>query len=338
MRKSLRRAKSSSTRKAFTLIELLVVIAIIAILIALLLPAVQQAREAARRTECKNHLKQIGLAVHNFHDVYDGLPPLHVGRERLSFWGLILPYMEQGNIYDRWNILATKFNNNYDTNRVMQSDDGLVKDYFCPSRRGPESNRKGAMQGPRGDYAVVVWFANNGNGSYVGTDLNQRDGWWGLHDRNNSHKCFSAIRPSKVPNGVAADYADGWTPRDNLMSIKDGTSNTFIVGEKHVTPAEMGRDCCNNKRVDGNIYWWTGSWREYTVARQCRVDTPIAPSFDWEATGDWAARHIAFGSWHTGTCQFLLGDGAVRNVSTNISKGMFRDLCHARDGRTVQVP
>ncbi|MDR1959548.1 MAG: DUF1559 domain-containing protein, partial [Planctomycetaceae bacterium] len=94
--------------RAFTLVELLVVIAIIGILIALLLPAVQAAREAARRMQCSNHLKQIGLAVHNFHDSYNKLPPSSIFNQRPSFWALIYPYIEQQALYD---ILATVGNN-----------------------------------------------------------------------------------------------------------------------------------------------------------------------------------------------------------------------------------
>jgi prepilin-type N-terminal cleavage/methylation domain-containing protein len=90
-----------NVRRGFTLVELLVVIAIIGILVALLLPAIQAAREAARRTQCSNHLKQIGLAVHNFHDAQKGLPPLLLGRRRPSFWAVILPYMEQQSVWNQ---------------------------------------------------------------------------------------------------------------------------------------------------------------------------------------------------------------------------------------------
>jgi prepilin-type N-terminal cleavage/methylation domain-containing protein len=89
-----------SDKSAFTLVELLVVIAIIGMLIALLLPAVQAAREAARRMQCMNHVKQMGLAIHNFHDAYSSLPPAHLGVSKANLFVLTLPYLEKQAIYD----------------------------------------------------------------------------------------------------------------------------------------------------------------------------------------------------------------------------------------------
>src|SRR5262245_7915165 len=99
----------SSVRKwrdGFTLIELLVVIAIIGVLIALLLPAVQKVREAANRTTCANNLHQLGLAVHNFHDTHKALPPMDMGDNFVSWAVVIMPYIEQDNVYRKWNIAA----------------------------------------------------------------------------------------------------------------------------------------------------------------------------------------------------------------------------------------
>src|SRR6478735_2061515 len=96
-----------SPRRGFTLIELLVVIAVIAVLIAMLVPAVQKVREAAARAQCANNLHQLGIAIHNFHDAKGGIPPASTGNIGLTFWAIILPYVEQQGIYDQLNIEAS---------------------------------------------------------------------------------------------------------------------------------------------------------------------------------------------------------------------------------------
>jgi prepilin-type N-terminal cleavage/methylation domain-containing protein len=116
-------------RVGFTLIELLVVIAIISILIGLLLPAVQKAREAAARISCANNLKQIGLAMHHYADIYHAFPPSRLNDGYATWSVLILPYMEQDNLYHQWNLDKTYYDQN-DIARLSQ-----VPNYFCPSRR-----------------------------------------------------------------------------------------------------------------------------------------------------------------------------------------------------------
>ncbi len=121
-----------STRTGFTLIELLVVIAIIAILIGLLLPAVQQAREAASRSTCTNNLKQIGLAIHNYHDAKNDLPPSRLGVGGYASWCvLILPYLEQASLYNQWDLTQT-----YYLQTAGARSTGLAV-FSCPSRRRP---------------------------------------------------------------------------------------------------------------------------------------------------------------------------------------------------------
>ncbi len=168
-----------SARRAFTLIELLVVIAVISVLIGMLLPAVQKAREAAARISCANNLKQIGLAMHMHHNDHDRLPPnkLVVQSNLLSPVGkptggatwavLLLPYLEQDNLYRQWNTQL----NYYDQNATARNS--TVKTYFCPSRRSPGLSISGDVpsdaftnppplvatlhySGVLGDYAVAV--------------------------------------------------------------------------------------------------------------------------------------------------------------------------------------
>ena len=125
------RGNRSRTRAAFTLIELLVVIAIIGVLVALLLPAVQQSREAARRAQCSNNLKQIGLGIHNFEDAQQTLPSSRLGPQHATWFVQILPYIEQNNLYNAWNLASTYYMQQT-TVRTTQ-----VGAFYCPSRRSP---------------------------------------------------------------------------------------------------------------------------------------------------------------------------------------------------------
>jgi prepilin-type N-terminal cleavage/methylation domain-containing protein len=156
---------SSCRRTAFTLVELLVVIAVISILIGLLLPAVQRARESANRIKCTNNLKQLGLAMHNHHDTFGTLPPNKLGEGMATWAVLILPEIEQDNIYRQWNLDKTY----WEQNSIAR--ESRVPVYFCPSRRAPGStptlSQKGdglrapdgseiRTPGALGDYAVVI--------------------------------------------------------------------------------------------------------------------------------------------------------------------------------------
>ena len=251
------------SKKAFTLVELLVVIAIIGIFIGLLLPAVQAAREAARRMQCTNNLKQIGIAVHNFHDNKGFVVPSFLpggGGGRLNFWSLILPYMEQQNAYD---LLLQKTNNlaNAMSGTVWNSwseseKKGLdLKIYFCPSRRsentllvdadvtGNSLNNGRIFMGPQGDYAFVSGSTRKERADNPWPPYNAM---WamanyffysnvsGANDGPTPNTCSGPIR-------MAEGTATVWTGRDTFAYWTDGTSNQIIVGEKNIPQVILGK-------------------------------------------------------------------------------------------------
>jgi len=293
--------------RAFTLVELLVVIAIIGMLIALLLPAVQAAREAARRMQCQNILKQIGLAVHNFHSARQGIVPSTIAntaldrqesndqpwefRTRPSTFVLILPYFEQNALYD---ILVTKtdgFNQMFDQHfwGYTDSDRALTPGerdafvnlsvFFCPTR-GPrsgvfnpnytEANRR-TGNGPRGDYAFVAYNEQP-------SQSNTRAPWnWSVGQPTEERIGFAlgAVRPARV----SATAFSSWRPRDSFSRITDGTSNTIIFGEKHIhsdniriwTDGAVTSDwseAINGRYQDAPIHSFTGmNWGDSWVGR-----------------------------------------------------------------------
>ncbi|MDR1141522.1 MAG: DUF1559 domain-containing protein [Planctomycetaceae bacterium] len=243
-----------SSRFGFTLVELLVVIAIIGALIALLLPAVQAAREAARRSQCTNHLKQIGIAVHNFHDTVKGLPPVTIWMGvsqgyntsdrnkmgRMSFWGTIYPYIEQQNLYNK----CTEGNSGTANSGIdryldatwwhsLSTEDkisfGSVSFYRCPTRRGGGSHyndetHNNGNPGPQTDYAILAFYNYVGGANYRLLD----DVW----QTSAINRHCGPFRVAEVT--VESNRVTSWRPRDTMAWWQDGTSNQIIVSEKHI--------------------------------------------------------------------------------------------------------
>ena len=305
---------SSSTPKrpsarAFTLIELLVVIAIIAILIGLLVPAVQKVREAAARTQCENNLKQIGLGMHNFHDVFKVLPYCRTGgHEQDNTWAvIILPFIEQQSLYTKWfstaipNLDGPQIKSIYPLisindlrfNKTIRTQsaplDNLVPLYFCPSRRDPQTCTKpfqSNLTGSSCDYAV----------------------------------CGGDDTP--LPNkNTGAFYINGpYGTGIKLTSITDGTSSTLLMGEKHLRPIDLG-----DGAVDGCIYSATPSGLSFRLA---------GPHFAL-ALGSTDDQNGQFGSWHTGVVNFVFCDGHVQSLGTSISPTTLGFLATRQGGEVI---
>jgi len=355
MTKNLRR------RAGFTLVELLVVIAIIGILVALLLPAVQAAREAARRMECTNNLKQFGIATHNFHDTRRGLPPLLSHIDRATIFVHILPYAEQQPIYDaldRGNIppydcsqpyLGCPMSDNWTNLANSREQDALASIPFmtCPSRR---SGVQKGQQGPLGDYAVGIIYEDDPNSSGGSTGA-----IWGQHvdacDPAHYEPIKSAFRVADIDCNDGNSSGSGSMERfrrirsrDTLASLLDGTSNTFLMGEKHIRTGEFARCCGVSTLQSGGVDGpWTFENNEmyYTASRNGALPLANGPK-DYDGKGDPIRPEggpdddYGFGAWHPGVCLMLRGDASVSGVSNNTSRQRLESYFHREDGKLYE--
>ena len=356
-------------KRGFTLVELLVVIAIIGMLVALLLPAVQAAREAARRMQCTNHLKQIGLAIHNFHDVYNGIVPYTIGELRPTFPILILPYIEQQAVYQTFEsyglqrrLAGAPSNSTDDLPHCLWSgvdtiyegtpanpfnasafQDGIsrIPIYACPTRRGGSGNRAAGNlfhPGPIGDYVVVATSTAARNAD-VANDMH-------ANQNTNDHQTRmtyigSAIRAAQTRATSGTDDAGyaRWEPRDSFAHILDGLSNTIIVGEKFVPTSGALGVCTASVRFDCS-YLWTAAGatinRQSTVARHFRDQASdiSLPNNSVPAS----TSNLGFGSWHPGVVNFALGDGAIRAIPRTTDRILLRQMARVNDGLTPAVP
>jgi len=293
---SLRR-KRRAEQGAFTLIELLVVIAIIGILIALLLPAVQKVREAANRAKCANNLKQMGLAIHHFHDTYDKLPPARIADQYATWNVMILPFIEHGNLYQTWD-LTKKY---YDQPAAFDVT-AQVPLFICPSRRNPpqigqlDEDKPEGKKGSLGDYAVSA--SDNTNDPDTAYDLPGAKG---------------ALIIGKIVSGQ-------WDSRTRFSSVTDGLSNTFFLGEKHVQLGKFGL-------VKGDRTIWNGDSAD-VFSRAAGPGLGLV--FDLNSS-----TNQRFGSYHPGICQFLFGDGSVRGLSVAVPQATLSLLVQRADGQTI---
>jgi len=306
----------SQTRRAFTLVELLVVIAIIGILIALLLPAVQAARSAARRTSCKNQMKQIALATHNFHDTNREFPYATLDRqpnETNASWhsGLtqILPYLEQDNLARRWDPTLPR-NSTEDpdgdgyTNAMLQQME--IPTYRCPEMTGPS----GELRENRGPCSYLFSSGTPDVAMFH----------YAVYYRRPEPKFDGAIVPVKSRH-YAGNMASPNKQVTDMASITDGTSHTFLLGETDFAP--QGRDSTSYGGVwaFGYIgYCWGTTYHPFNNHSNTRTV------------------YGAFRSQHSQGAHFANVDGSVHFVRNGIGDSVYKALSTREKGESVTMP
>jgi len=295
-------------RSGFTLIELLVVIAIIAILIGLLLPAVQKIREAANRMKCSNNLKQMGLAIHNYHDTNGFMPP-----GGFNPWGAegswpyhILTYIEQDNL------ARQNTGNNVDPLRYRSGP----SIYFCPSRRTAK-----AVQAQGGRF-LMDYAASTPADSPNSWDQFWYGDIWGMGWTNSTYRGVIAR------GGYQVGTSNWIGTQSNLASVTDGLSNTMVVSEKQLNPqAYFSGDWHDDAG-------WADGW-DPDVMRY----TGFQPNPDTMYNKPQNGGHegYVFGSAHSSGINALFGDGSVRHIRYSIDLTLFNNLGDKADGATVNM-
>lgn len=314
--------RSSKTgRSGFTLVELLVVIAIIGVLVALLLPAVQAAREAARRTSCGNNIRQLGLAAQNFHDTMGYLPPSRLANNSANnqtnwmTWAVvILPYIEQANFADAWDLRKA-----YETHPEATTKQAVAA-FFCPSRRAPNSVfSNDTPSGALSDYAAC-----GGRGPNDGVNVN------GVIHEN----ATGAMTCARWTLNADKTQIVNWKGVVSLSSITDGTSNTFLIGEKHVR-----RDTKFGTLEDRSVYTSKNSNNYRRFAGIDRTDSTmhyaIAKYVLNEENTTKTIDNRSFGSWHPAGCHFVLCDGSVKFVRENTDILVLGRYAEINDGEVI---
>ncbi len=293
--------------RGFTLVELLVVIAIIGILVALLLPAVQSARESARTTQCKNHLKQISLASHNFHDTNNKFPNADAPPSTLSggsFFVWILPHIEAGNSFAQWDFTKTGSD---PINQVVSKQ--KISFYLCPSsplrRDVPGSS----------------------------TDSNRAPGHYAVSMGSNDYDPYAAASGGQSTVNGAITYSDTIEKRTCFHDLLDGSSNTFMVGETaYNLPDYLFSSGPDVGKSRFSFTYWVSPYPSSTV---CTTKYAFNPK-DRKGDGVWDAKWVySFRSDHAAGVHFAFCDGSVRMISSNISRTTLDSLATRNGGEVV---
>jgi type II secretory pathway pseudopilin PulG len=316
------------------LVELLVVIAIIGVLIGLLIPAVQSAREAARFTQCRSHLRQLGLATLQFHDSYSAFPPARLKTRNYfdvacettqpSWLVRILPFLEETNEYARWNVNGQYQDHPADVRSFVPAV------YVCPTRRSVAEARidSGTFTqtvtypcGCGGEEMIELVGGGVGDyggnhGDYTGGSYGEDTDYW---RGGNGTGVITSSQPM-----CRQGWPTGWLDKVRHKDLIDGVSKTFLAGEMHIPSGRLAEVPENGPIYNGN-----------DLPAFARIGGPGIPLAD--GPEDRTLPVIGFGSWHPGVCPFVLADGSVQVVENDIDTAVLQSYCRRSDDQPADA-
>jgi len=353
----------SAKRGGFTLVELLVVIAIIAVLIGLLLPAVQSAREAARRISCSNNLRQLGLANHVYHDTQNSFPYGMLRADGNGWghpeWGTagqsrryalmhqLCPYIEETAFWNNWDQL--NFNANRVSN-VLYGGDGTTNDptngtaavgqrlsntLRCPSNPGPEWNRSHSATG-NGVYARADYHGCAGRFGYPGFNNNIPSLWNPFGPGSEYPRTTGGVGTA---SGARTDGMFSRCIRFGIKDAVDGTSNTILMGERSFHDPvfdRCGPETGWSTTMMSNWGWvWFGAEGNAFLGTGTPLNFRIRDCVQYRDEPSYNGRINAFGSQHPGGAVFTMADASVRSITDSISPIAYQAMGSRAGGETI---